>query len=123
MPSTPIILPIIVTGIVVGSLVKSKAGTFPKKKIAYASLVSGVLNSVYAYASYLMTPRPTFARAATVQQSPELVFTFSSFIAGVLVVLAVVGVAMIYTRLRGGQTIEEADVTTESESESESTPP
>ena len=124
MPSTPIILPIIITGIVVGSLMKSKTATFPKKRIAYASLVSGLLNAVHAYALYMMTPRSTFARAAvaTAQQSQELIFAFSSFITGVLVVLAVVGVAMIFVRFRGGQTIEETDVTTE-ETELESTPP
>lgn len=123
MPSTPIILPIIITGIVVGSLMKSKTATFPKKRIAYASLASGLLNALYAYGLYLMTPRPTFARAAVAsgQQSQELIFTFSSFVTGVLVVLAVVGIAKIFIRFRGGQTIEEADVT--AETESESTPP
>lgn len=122
MPQLPIILPMIITGIYVGSLIKSKTGKIPKKKLAYASLASGVLNALYAYASYLMTPRPTYARAATTaQQSPELVFVFSSFIAGVLVLLAVVGIAMIYIRFRGGQTIEEPDTSTETDLES--TPP
>jgi hypothetical protein len=124
MPQSPIIIPVIITGILVGSLIKSKAGAIPKKKIAYASLASGLLNALYAYGLYLMTPRSTLTRAATVQESPELVSAFSSFIAGFLIVLAIVGVAMIYIRLRGGGAVQDTeDTEVSSKPELESKPP
>jgi len=116
MAQIPIILPIVVTGVLVGSLLKSKSRTIPRKKLAIASALSGLLNAGYAYLSYLLTPEPTF-RGITVRPVSELAYVVSSFVVGILIVLAVVGVGLVYARFRKEEhEIESEDLTLKGES-------
>jgi len=131
MPQLPLIVPIIVTGVLVGSLMKSKTQRISKKRLVSSSLISGVLNGAYAYAVYLLTPQTTFTRftgsaaattaAAAFRPASDIVFVISSFVAGVLFVLTVIGIAMVYARFfRGGgeENLEEVIETSEPEAES-----
>jgi hypothetical protein len=130
MPQLPLIVPIIVTGVLVGSLMKSKTQHLSKKRLVSSSLISGVLNGAYAYAVYLLTPQTTFTRftgsaaataAAAFRPASDIVFIISSFVAGVLFVLTVIGIAMVYARFfRGGgeENLEEVIETSEPEAES-----
>ena len=86
-----------------------------KKKLGGASVLSGVLNAVEAYVVNFLMPQPTtstffragagatanFTAFAAVRQSSELVFYASSILAGILIPLVIVGIAMLYSR--GGQ--------------------
>ncbi len=103
MPQLPIILPIIVTGVLVGSLLKSNKPKVPFRKVTLWALVSGGLNAVFAYGEYVLTPQPTFTFRATtfVPQISDVAFTVGSFITGFLIVISVLGAAAVYLRLRG----------------------
>ena len=110
MPSPPIVLPIIITGLTLGSILSSQAKTISKKKFAGISLVSGLLNSAYAYVLYELTPPPTFTRGGTqirFQTGSETGFIISSFITGLIIVVAVCGIALAYARFRGKKDKEE----------------
>src|SRR5208337_5128928 len=114
MPQPSIIIPIIVTGIIVGSIMTGKR--IRKKRLLIASLVSGLLNAGYGYVLYLVAPPPTFtyrggtggagftggtgAAARAASGGGELVFVISSFLAGFLIVLATIGIALVYARYR-----------------------
>jgi cytochrome bd-type quinol oxidase subunit 2 len=103
MPQPPIVLPIIITGLTLGSILASQAKTISKKKFAGISLVSGLLNSAHAYVLYELSPRPTFSRAGTqftVHTGSETGFIISSFITGIIFVLAVCGIALVYAKFR-----------------------
>jgi len=89
-----------------------------KKKLLIASLVSGLLNAGYGYVLYLVAPPPTFtyrggtggagftgggagaAARAAASSGGELVFVISSFLAGFLLVLVTIGIALVYARYR-----------------------
>lgn len=116
MPQLPIIIPVIVIGILVGSMLRSNKPKIPFRKVTVWALVSGVLNAAFAYAEYIMTPQPTFTFRSTsiVAQTSDLAFTAGSFIAGFLVVLIVFGIAAAYLRLRGGESV--SDLETEEKS-------
>jgi len=113
-----------------------------KKKLLIASLVSGLLNAVYGYVLYLVAPPPTFtfrggtggggatftgtggaAGRAAASGGGELVFVISSFLAGFLLVLATIGIALVYARYRkksdeepeGSSELEESKEPEESE--------
>ena len=113
MPQIPIIIPLIVVGLVVGSILKSKSSKISKKKLASASLVVGLLNSVYAYLLYSLAPTQTAtrfagaARTASLAPTSQEAFVAASFLAGFLTVLLVLGVAMAYVRIRRGEELEE----------------
>ena len=124
MPQPPIILPIIITGLTLGSILASQAKTISKKKFVGVSLVSGLLNSAYAFVLYTLSPPPTFSRAGftgstfsgagttfsragTFQTGSETGFIISSFITGLIFVLAVCGIALAYARFRGKKDKEE----------------
>jgi protein-S-isoprenylcysteine O-methyltransferase Ste14 len=98
------IIPVIVTGLFVGSILKSSTHSASKKKLLSVSTLSGVLNGAFAYVVYLFTPSPTttFARAAAfaTRQTSDLPFVLSSALAGFLIVLVIVGIAMLYARSR-----------------------
>ena len=116
MPQLPIILPVIITGVLVGSLLKSNKPRVPLKKVTAWALVAGVLNGVFAYGEYLLTPQPTFTFRATsfVTQISDVAFTIGSFLTGFLIVIAVFGAAAIYLRLRGaGSETEEPELSAE----------
>jgi len=119
MPQIPVIIPLIVVGLVVGSIVRSRSPRISKKKLASASLVAGLLNSIHAYLIYLLMPTQIPTRAQAVLQgqlssqtgfaSTSVVsFTAASFLAGFLLVLLVLGVAAVYARVGKREEIEEA---------------
>lgn len=105
MPQLPIIIPIIVIGILIGWLQKSKKPKIPWRKVALWTLVAGALNAANAYAVYILTPQPTFRGAAAgafVRTTSEIGFTTASFLAGFLIVAAVFVIAAAYGRVRKG---------------------
>jgi len=110
MPQIPIIAPLIVVGLVVGSILKSKSSRISKKKFASTSLVAGLLNSIHAYLLYLLTPAQTatgFTRTASLAPTSEEAFVVASFLAAFLIVLLVLGIAMAYARIRREEELEE----------------
>ena len=125
MPQPPIVLPIIITGLTLGSILASQTKTISKKKLAGISLVSGLLNSAYAYVLYELSPPPTFSRAGftgtqfRVQTSSEPGFIISSFVTGFIFVIAVCGIAILYARFRSKKEHEEDDVEDEKTSGNE----
>jgi len=124
MPQPPIILPIIVTGLTLGSILASQSKKISKRRLAGISLISGLLNGAYAYVLYELSPPPTFSRAGTTvsgtgatfsragafQTGSETGFIISSFITGFIFVVAVCGIALLYARFRGKKDHEEGDV-------------
>jgi hypothetical protein len=119
MPQLPVIIPIIITGLLVGSMIRNAGRGISKKKLGGASALSGVLNGVEAYVVNLLMPQPTstFIRAgstvsftvpAAARQTSELVFYASSILAGILIPLVIVGIAMLYSR--GRQSGEEVEL-------------
>lgn len=127
MPQVPVIIPVIVTGLVVGWAMKSKTPRISKKMLMSASLVAGVLNVAYVYSLQLLMPQvfsPGFpSRLSQAVSSSEfaatsqLTFMVSSFLAGFLIVLAVLGIAMAYARRRKGEELAEVPgLTSEEES-------
>jgi len=124
MPQPPTVLPIIITGLTLGSILASQAKTISKKRFAGISLISGLLNSAYAFVLYTLSPPPTFSRAGTTfsgagttfsrsgafQTGSETGFIISSFITGLIFVLAVCGIALAYARFRGKKEHEEDEV-------------
>jgi len=129
MPTAPIIIPVIIAGVTLGSLLVSGKRTIAKKKLLGVSLVSGLLNAANAFAVYTLFPPPSFSRfaggtfaggagftggsASAFQfrsaSSPNSFLTLS-FITGFLVVLAVVEIALFYARWKGGKSEEEEAV-------------
>jgi hypothetical protein len=108
MPQIPIIIPVIVAGITVGSVIKSQSPRISRWKLMSASLVAGLLNAINAYVVDSLSPRQTFAGASfSVPQTSWIVFVVASFIGGFLIVLAVLGIAMIYARRGKGTELEE----------------
>lgn len=113
MPQIPIIIPLVVAGVAVGSVIKSKSPTISKRKLLSASLVAGFLNAIYAYAVYSFSPEQTFTFSrGTFPAAPTswIPFVVASLLAGFLIVLAVLGIAMAYARIRRGGEEELAQV-------------
>jgi len=125
MPQLPVIIPIIVTGLLVGSALRSANRGISKRKLGGASVLSGVLNGVEAYAVNLLMPQPTttfFRAGATatftvptaLRQNSELVFYVSSIVVGILIPLVIVGIALLYSRRgQGGgeeEELQESDI-------------
>jgi predicted cobalt transporter CbtA len=115
MPQIPIIIPVIVAGIAVGSAIKSQT-RISRRKLMSASLVAGVLNAINAYVVNSLSPQQTFTRASftgaqaaniSFPQTSWIVFVVASFIGGFLIVLGVLGIAMIYARKGEGAEQEE----------------
>jgi len=127
MPQIPIIVPLIVVGLVVGSAIKSKSPRISKKKLASASVAAGLLNSVHAYLLYLFAPVQIPTRVTGIPatgttalegfaSTSEASFVVASFLAAFLIVLLVLGVAMAYARVgRGEELREAAELTSEEE--------
>ena len=125
MPQTPMIIPIIIAGLTLGSVLVSEKRTLSKKKLLGVSALSGIFNLGNAYLVYQLLPPPTFNRAgsqfsqfsqfrAAATVSSESSFYVSSFIVGFLLVLAVVGIALTYAKFKSHNTgedeLEEADL-------------
>ena len=136
MPTAPIIIPVIVAGITLGSLLVSEKRKMTKKKVLGISLISGLLNTANAYLVYLLFPPPTFSRftgggtftgggfggggfagggstafqfRAAAGGGGQTSFLALSFITGFLIVLAIVGIALFYARWKTGRTEEEEE--------------
>ena len=108
MPQFPIVIPIIVLGITVGSLLRGKSATISKKKFVYATLAAGLLNVAYAYVFLLWFPAPTSTRGnLAFAQISEPVFLADSFLVAVVLMVAVLGIAQMYSRVRKGDESEE----------------
>jgi hypothetical protein len=119
MPQIPIVVPLIVIGLAVGSTIKSKSPRISKKKLASASLAAGLLNSIHAYLLYLLVPVQIPTRVTGIPttgptalqgfaSTSEVSFLVASFLAAFLMVLLVLGVAMAYARVGRGQELGEA---------------
>jgi hypothetical protein len=117
MPQFPIVIPVIVLGITVGSLLRGKSAKISKKKFAYATLAAGLLNVAYAYAYLLLFPAPTLSRGNfAVRPISETVFLGASFLVAVLLVVAVLGMAQIYARVgHGGESVEAPELSSADE--------
>jgi len=100
MPQLPIIIPIVVIGILICSIQKSKK--ISTRKIALSALVAGALNAANAYAVYILTPVPTFRGITAARTTSVFGFTIASFLAGFLIVAAVFVIAAAYGRVRKG---------------------
>jgi len=127
MPQIPVIVPLIVVGLLVGSMIKSGNSRISKKRLASASLAAGLFNSIHAYVVYSLTPVqiPAGFRGVTnagslslegLSSTSEASFVIASFLAAFLMVLLVFAVAMVYARVRGGKEPQEiAELTSEEE--------
>lgn len=119
MPQFPIVVPVIILGITLGSLLRTRNPTISKKKFVYATLAAGLLNVAYAYGYLLLFPTSTTTTRGTFTVRPisETVFLTASFFVAVVLVVAVLGIALLYSRARGGgETEEEPEITTNEES-------
>jgi hypothetical protein len=127
MPQIPIIAPLIVVGLVVGSTIKSASPRISKRKLASASLAAGLLNSIHAYLLYLLAPAQIPTRVTGIPttgstvlegfaSTSEVSFVVASFLAAFLMVLLALGVAKAYARIgRGEELREAAEATSEEE--------
>jgi uncharacterized membrane protein len=134
MPIVPTVLPLIVAGVLLGSLLVSEKRKISKKRLVGVSLVGGLLNAANAVVVYLLFPPTTFSRfgggnfgGGNFGGSSSFTFTGSSsfrggaagggegsfillsFITGLLIVLVVVGSALLYVRYKGGHGEEQLD--------------
>lgn len=109
MPQVPIIIPVIVAGLFVGTVLRSKNLRISKRKLMTAGLLAALLNGAHSYVVYLFTPTPTYARATltNIPATSPLEFVAASFLAGFLLVIAVPGIAIVYCRIRKKEELEE----------------
>ena len=121
MPQAPMIIPVIIAGLAFGSILVSEKHTLSRKKLLGISALSGILNVGNAYLVYQLLPPPTFTRAgsqfsqfsqfrAAASANSESAFYVSSFLVGFLLVLAVLGIALIYARFKSHKAGEEEAV-------------
>lgn len=135
MAISPIIIPLIIAGAMLGSLLVSGKRKIPKKKLLGAAILGGLLNAANAYAVYLLFPATTFRRfgsgsfsggsfsggsssftftgasayrGAGAGASSLTSFLLLSFITGLLIVVVVVGAALVYVHYKGGHFEEES---------------
>lgn len=114
MAQVPVIVPMIVTGIILGYFMAKSGFKLTRvtlKKWILASIVAAIGNAAYAAALYMMTPsqipsqrfpgagqvsagRPGLSFVPVTLES----FVASSFVLGFLLVLGVVGVAWVSSR-------------------------
>ena len=136
MPTAPTLIPLIVAGLMLGSLLVSEKRKVTKKRLLGVSLLSGLLNAANAFIVYTLFPPVTFSRfgggnfaggtftgSSTFQfrgaggGGGETSFVLLSFLTGILIVIVVVGAALAYVRYRGGQTEEELEEPKQEEQE------
>jgi hypothetical protein len=117
MPQPGIILPIIVAGVTLGSLLVSGKHVLSNRKLLGACALSGTLNSGITYLTSQLSAPPTFTQggpalgAAT--EGSDYVSYASSFLVGFLIVLLIVGIALIYAKLRASKSQEDEEPTSE----------
>jgi hypothetical protein len=135
MPTTPTVIPLIVAGLMLGSLLVSGKRKVTKKKLLGVSMLSGLLNAANAFIVYTLFPPTTFSRfgggnfgggtfagatftgsstfqfrgGAAAGANSEGSFILLSFLTGLLIVIVVVGVALAYVRYKGEKGEEELD--------------
>jgi hypothetical protein len=136
MPTTPTVIPLIVAGLALGSLLVAEKRKMSKKKFFGISLIGGLLNAANAFIVYTLFPPTTFSRfgggnfaggtaSSTFQYrgalgaNSETSFLLLSFIMGLLIVIVVVGVALLYVRYRGGKAEEELEEPKQEEEQEE----
>ena len=139
MPQIPIIIPLIILGLVIGSTLKSESPKISKKKLASTSVVAGLLNSIHAYLLYMLTPAQTITRAtggstpggfavpvtgsfplqSFTTPTSQTSFIVTSFLAALLIVFLVLGIAKAYGRAGGSDEFEEAGEATSDKHEPE----
>jgi hypothetical protein len=127
MPQAPIIIPIIITGLLVGTIAASKGEMIKRKKLLSISLLSGILNVANAYLLILLAPaRSAYqgqfqgqfqSQSTTTGQSTfryrggggnyQLLLLVSSFIVGFLIPLAIIGIGMLYAKRKAGKSFDE----------------
>ena len=141
MPTIPTVIPLIVAGVLLGSLLVSEKRKISKKRLLGVSLVGGLLNAANAFVVYTLFPPTTFSRlgggafgggafagatftgSSTFQfrgaagATSEPSFLLLSFLTGLLIVIVVVGAALAYVRYKGGHMEEELGETKEEEPE------
>jgi prolipoprotein diacylglyceryltransferase len=117
-PELPMILPLLFTGVLVGSLLRKTNVGISRKTILLGSLFGGLGNLVHAAVLTMFMgqgtnpptstafpgqmTRPTFAAASATSSTFNLpTFLTTSFIIGLLVVLVVLAMAALTVRLRG----------------------
>jgi len=125
MPTAPIIIPLIVAALTVGSLLANQTRKLSKKKLLGVSTLAGLLNVTNAYLVYTLFPPVAFTRfsgesftgggSSTVTGGYSSGYQFRgaggsmgsflilSFVTGLLIVLAVVGIAVVYARHKIGE--------------------
>jgi membrane-bound metal-dependent hydrolase YbcI (DUF457 family) len=113
MPQLPVIIPLIIIGVLFGSILKSATPKISLRRVMIWSLVAGLLNAANAYAVYLLTPQPTFRGATFARTTTDVGFTAASFLAGFIIVAAVFVIARVVSRRHQG----EAELSEGSESE------
>jgi len=59
MPTAPTVIPLIVAGLMLGSMLVTQKAKVTKKKLLGASVLAGLLNAVNAYAVYILFPSTT----------------------------------------------------------------
>ena len=143
MPTIPTVIPLVVAGLTLGSLLVSGKLKISKKKLLGVSLVSGILNAANAFITYTLFPPTSFSRfgggnfgggtfagttftgsssfqfRGAAGATSESSFVVSSFVTGLLIVVVVVGVALLYVRYKGGHAEEEAGETKPEEEQEE----
>ena len=115
MPENPIIVPLLITGVLIGYILRTKEARIGWRFTALGSLLGGLGNAVYAAALYLLpsqttteTNIPSFVSRQTTLSQPPFLTTPSqtpalslvfSFIVGIFIVLLVlIPAVLIQTR-------------------------
>ena len=141
MPQIPVLIPIIVTGLLVGSIMIHEGHKISKKRLGTVSVVSGLLNGAQAYlVNYLMpastsragggafTGGGTFSSAAitaaaAARQTTELTYYISSVLVGILIPLVILGIGLFRARSKGSdEEVELEEAESEDEEPEDSTP-
>ena len=64
MPQIPVLIPIIITGLLVGSVMINERRKLSKKRLGIGSVLSGVLNGAQAYLANYLMPQSTVRTGA-----------------------------------------------------------
>jgi RsiW-degrading membrane proteinase PrsW (M82 family) len=95
MPTIPMIVPLLITGILVGHVLRTKKASIGRRLALLGSLLGGVGNVVNGAILYLFQNKtttrpdmPSFVRQTVSTQTP-ISFLLLSFIVGTLIVLLV----------------------------------
>ncbi|MBS7623236.1 hypothetical protein KEJ39_06135 [Candidatus Bathyarchaeota archaeon] len=112
MPEIPSIIPLILTGILVGLVLRKTAAKISWRLTILGSLLGGLSNLAYAAVLPILrgqdvgqpVARPSFIGQAALN---PLLFLAASFIVGVVIVLLVLAAASLTLRLFGRKTVED----------------